>query len=149
MRATLLRSVLVFVFLSLAAARADAQRMGVHLGYNFDVEESLLGAQGTWAITPRVALYPSIDYYFVDPGSLWGFNADLKFRPPSRGGTLYVGGGLNYTRASVAGNSNSDTGLNVLVGLESRRTRSAPYVEAKIILGDGSSFQVVGGFTFR
>jgi hypothetical protein len=139
----------VFVFWFLAAAQADAQRVGLHAGYNVDVEDALLGVQGTWAITPQVALYPSFDYYLVDPGTLWGLNVDLKWRPPSRRGALYVGGGLNYSRASYAGNGSSDTGLNLLIGLESRRTRSAPYVEAKIILGDGSSLQFVGGFTFR
>jgi hypothetical protein len=149
MNAASLRLVPVLALLSLAASRMDAQRIGAHLGYNFDVEEVLLGAQGTWPITPVVALYPSFDYYFVDPGSLWSLNVDVKFRPPSRSGALYVGGGFNYSRASFAGNSASDNGFNLLVGLEGRRTRSTPYVEAKIILGDGNSFQIVGGFTFR
>ncbi|MGH7701360.1 MAG: hypothetical protein ACREMJ_12685 [Gemmatimonadales bacterium] len=131
------------------AAAPLAPRWGGHLGYNFDVEDLLVGAQVSWPITPRVELYPSFDYYFVDPGSLWSLNADLKFRPPTRYGALYVGGGLNYSRRSVSGVSGSDTGLNLLAGLEGRRTRTAPYVEAKFILGDGSSFQIVGGFSFR
>lgn len=132
-----------------AAAAAPAPRWGPHLGYNVDVEEVLIGAQMSWAITPRVDLYPSFDYYLVDPGALWSLNADLKFRPPSRYGAFYVGGGLNYTRVSQSGSGSSDTGLNLFVGLEGRRGRTAPYVEAKFILGDGSSFQIVGGFSIR
>ncbi|HXF94908.1 MAG TPA: hypothetical protein VNI61_02280 [Gemmatimonadales bacterium] len=132
-----------------AAAAAYAPRFGPHLGYNVDVEELLLGAQLSWPITPRVELYPSFDYYFVDPGSLWSLNADLKLRPPTRYGALYLGAGLNYSRRSVSGASPSETGLNLLVGLEGRRTRTAPYVEAKFIVGDESSFQIVGGFSFR
>jgi hypothetical protein len=143
--------VVVVIALLTAAAPAAAQRprFGPHLGYNFDVEDPLLGAQLSWPVTPRLDLYPSFDYYFVDPGSLWSLNFDLKLRPPARTRFLYLGAGLNYSRASVGGFGNSDTGLNLLVGLEGRRSRSAPYVEAKLIVGDGSSLQIVGGFSTR
>lgn len=149
------------LMLLLAAAPADAQRrsrraaatlgprVGAHMGYNLDVEDLLVGAQVTWPFTPRAAFYPSFDYYFVDPGSLWSLNADLRFKPPSRYGMLYVGGGLNYSRSGSNGYSSSDTGINILAGIENGRTHSAPYVEAKLILNDGSSFQIVGGFSFR
>jgi hypothetical protein len=130
-----------------AAATAPAPRFGPHLGYAFDYDEVLLGAQLSWAITPRVELYPSFDYYFVDPAALWALNADLKLRPPSRSGALYVGGGLNYTRSSARGSG--DTGLNLLTGLEGRRSRTVPYVEAKFVLGDNTTFQLVGGFSVR
>lgn len=127
-----------------ARAAGAGPRYGGHVGYNFDVEDALLGAQLSWPVTPRIDLYPSLDYYLVDPGSLWSLNLDLKFRPPTRQGLLYIGGGLNYSRRSAFGNSTSDTGLNLVLGYE-RRLRTAPYIEAKLILGDGSSFQIVGG----
>lgn len=159
MRTLSVRLFVVLLVLSLVATTADAQRrvrrgravpvtpgprFGGHAGYNFDVEELVIGAQLTWPITPRAALYPSFDYYFVDPGSLWSLNLDLKLFPPTRYGAWYVGGGLNYTS-----NGASDTGLNLLTGLEGRRSRTAPYVEAKFILSDESSFQIVAGFSLR
>jgi hypothetical protein len=123
--------------------------VGGHLGYNFgDVDDLLIGAQLSWGVTPRLALYPSFDYYFIDPGSLWSLNLDLKLRP-SRTRFLYLGGGLNISQFSEGDASSSDTGVNLLVGLEAPRRRSAPYVEAKIIVGDESSFQLVGGFYLR
>jgi hypothetical protein len=153
---------LVLLLLGLMASTADAQRRarrraivhqgptyGPHLGYNFDVDDLLLGAQVTWPITPDFGLYPSFDYYFVDPGSLWSLNFDLKYRPPTRYGAWYLGGGLNYSRRSAGGVSASDTGLNLLTGLEGRRGRMRPYAEGKFILGDGSSFQIVGGVSWR
>lgn len=155
------RAWLVLLLLALTASTADAQRRprraivnqgptyGAHIGYNFDVDDLLLGAQVSWPITPDVALYPSFDYYFVSPGSLWSLNFDLKYRPPTRYGAWYVGGGLNYSRISAGGTSASDTGLNLLTGLEGRRGRTRPYVEGKFILGDGSSFQIVGGLSWR
>jgi hypothetical protein len=158
----LLRVTLVLLLLALATSTADAQRRarraaaasaglrwGPHIGYNFDVEELLIGAQVSWGLTPQLDLYPTFDYYFVDPGSLWALNFDVKYRPPTRYRAWYVGGGLNYSRRSVSGNSASDTNLNLLTGLEGRRGRTRPYAEARFILGDGSSFQIVGGFSVR
>lgn len=162
MKGILLRVTLVLLLLALATSTADAQRRarraaaasaglrwGPHIGYNFDAEELLIGAQVSWGITPQLDLYPTFDYYFVDPGSLWALNFDVKYRPPTRYGAWYVGGGLNYSRRSVSGNSAGDTNLNLLTGLEGRRGRTRPYVEAKFILGDASSFQIVGGFSVR
>ena len=153
---------LVLLLLALTVSTADAQRRarrraivntgptyGAHLGYNFDVEDLLLGAQLNWPITPQVGLYPTFDYYFVSDGSLWSLNFDLKYRPPTRYGAWYVGGGLNYSHASSGGASGSDTGLNLLTGLEGRRGRTRPYVEGKFILANGSSFQLVGGVSWR
>jgi len=154
---TLLRVTLVLMLLALAVQPADAHRrrravatapgprFGPHLGYNFDVDELLLGAQLSWPIATQIDLYPTFDYYFVSPGSLWALNVDLKYRPPTRYGVWYVGGGLNLLKAS----GGSDTNLNLLTGLEGRRGRTRPYVEAKFILGNGSAFQLVGGFSWR
>jgi hypothetical protein len=157
------RILLVLLVLVLAASSADAQRrrrpaavgvsttprFGPHAGYNFDAEALVIGAQLSWPITPAIELYPTFDYYFVDAGSLFALNFDVKYRPPTRSGAWYLGGGLNYSRFSSGGNSAGDTNLNLLTGLEGRRGRTRPYVEAKFILGDGSAFQLVGGFSWR
>ena len=162
MKAFFLRVALGLLLVAVVASPADAQRRarrraaatagpsyGAHLGYNFDVDEVLIGGQLSWPMTPQLDLYPTFDYYFVSGGSLWALNFDLKYRPPTRYGAWYVGGGVNLSHASSGGNSGSDTNLNVLTGLEGRRGRSRPYVEAKIILGSGSSFQIVGGLSWH
>jgi hypothetical protein len=149
---------LVLLLLALTASTADAQRRarrraivnsgptyGAHIGYNFDAESVLLGAQLSYPIVPQLELYPTFDYYFVDPGSLWALNFDLKYRPPTRYGAWYVGGGLNYLKAT----GGSSTNLNLLTGLEGRRGRTRPYAEAKLIVGNGSVFQLVGGVSWR
>jgi hypothetical protein len=127
----------------------DPVRVGPHLGYNFDADALLLGVQATMPLTQRIELYPTFDYYFVSPGTLWAINADMKFRPPTRMGALYVGGGINYLHASAGGFSNGDVNLNLLGGWEFRRRPLVPYAEARLILGNGSAFQVVGGFSFK
>ena len=168
MRAITLRVFVTLLALTLLATAADAQRrgpaqvrprpapalsglrVGGHLGYNFDdaIAAVLLGAQLSYPITPDVDLYPSFDYYFVDPGSLWSLNGDIKYRPPTRYGFWYVGGGLNISHASVFGLGDTKVNLNLLTGLERRRRAVAPYVEARFILGDNSSFQLAGGVSF-
>jgi len=157
-KSILLRVTLVVLLLGILASTADAQRRtrrrsvatsgpsyGAHLGYNFDVDELLLGAQLSWPLTPQLELYPTFDYYFVSPGSLWALNFDLKYRPPTRYGAWYVGGGLNL----LHGAGGSNTNLNLFTGLEARRGGTRPYVEARFILGSGSTFQVAGGLNWR
>jgi len=107
-----------------------------------------IGAQFHLPLGRQVEFYPSFDYYFSDPGSLVGFNVDLKLRYPSRDLELYVGGGLNILRASFGGTSNTDTGGNVFAGLETRVGLAHPYFEVRGLLHDGSSVQLNAGINF-
>jgi hypothetical protein len=111
----------------------------------FSRRRFLSGAQLSWPLTPQLELYPTFDYYFVSPGSLWALNFDLKYRPPTRNGVWSVGSGLNL----LGGTGGTNTNLNLLTGLEGRRGRTRPYVEARFIVGNGSVFQIVGGFSLR
>ena len=153
------RVLVVLLLLALLASTADAQRRsrrravatspgprwGGHIGYSFDTDDMLLGAQLSWPISTSLDFYPSFDYYFVDgSNSFWALNFDLKFRPQTRYRIWYIGGGLNLLHSG-----NTDAHLNLLTGLEDRRGRVRPYVEGKFILGDNSLFQLVGGISLR
>ena len=138
----------VSVLLAATTATAHAQRshIGPHVGYNFDVDRALIGAQLLLPVGRSVELYPSFDYYFVDAGSLVGFSGDLKFRVPTGGpSVLYVGGGVNILRASAGGSSDTDTGWDLLFGLESRLGMTHPYVEGRVLNHSNSSFQLAVG----
>ena len=140
----MIRRILMAVVLFVSAAavsRAAAQRshFGLHGGYNFDLNEGLVGAQIHMPLTRSIELYPSFDYYLVDTGTRIGFNGDLKFRTP--GTPLYFGGGLNVLRAS----GSSDTGLNLFGGFETRYGRTHPYVEGRGLFHDNTSFQLLFG----
>jgi hypothetical protein len=120
--------------------------IGVHAGYNFDVEKGLIGGQLLLPIGRRVEIYPSFDYYFVDPGSLFGISGDVKFRFPTGGESVfYAGGGVNWLRASGGA---SDTGWDLLFGLESRLGYTHPYVEGRVINHNSSAFQIAVGLNF-
>ena len=126
----------------------DAPRVGPHLGYNFDASALVLGVQATLPLTARLDLYPSLDYYDISPVTLWAINLDLKFRPPTRTGTFYIGGGIDYLHTS-AGGGGGDVNLNFIGGLEARRQPFSPFAEGRLILGSGSTFQIVGGFNIK
>lgn len=127
------------------AASTNAPRVGPHLGYNFDTEELLVGAHFALPVAQGFELYPSFDYHLVDGGTLWALNFDARYRPPLPRGMLYVGGGVNYMRASAGGFSAGDTNINMFGGVEMKGRRLSPYGEARFTLGDGSTFQLVGG----
>lgn len=148
MKAAFVRLAAALVFSVAAATVTEAQQrlhLGPHLSYNFDAEELGIGAQFSYPLARRLELYPSFDYYFVDNGSLWTLSADLKYRLLVDREWLYAGGGLNITRASVGGNGNTDAGLNLLAGLETRLGRVHPYAEGRLTIGDGSMFQLAAG----
>ena len=123
--------------------------IGGHVGYNFDANNAVLGVQASFPLAPQVDFYPSFDYYAISNATEWGLNFDLKLRPPSQYRYWYAGAGLNLLHVSVAGASDTKAHLNLLVGLEGPRGPIRPYAEAREILGSGSSFQLVGGLSFR
>jgi hypothetical protein len=129
------------------AAPAAAQRahIGGHVGYQFDQDWTVLGGQMTLPLNYNLELYPSVDVYLVDVGSLTGFNGDLKYRfMPGARLQLYGGGGINVLRSNGA----SDTGWDLFAGLESRRAAVHPYVEGRWLFHTGSTFQVNAGLNF-
>ena len=128
-------------------AQTDRAHLGPRLTYNFDAEVFGLGAQLGVPIARRLEFYPSFDVYFPESGSLWALNVDVKYRVTADRSAdwLYVGGGLNLTGLDRRGTDRTDAGANVLFGVEPLRGRVHPFGEARLILGDGSSFQLAGG----
>lgn len=163
MRSLALRIVVALVVTAVLALPAHAQRrrmrggratastrpeIGAHVGYNFDADNGLVGAQASFPITPQVDLYPSFDYYTVSGATEWALNVDGRLRPIRASRYWYVGSGLNLLHVSVAGTGDTKAHLNLLGGLLGRPGPMRPYAEARLTVGDGSSFQIVGGMFF-
>lgn len=129
-----------------AVSEAQRPHIGGHLLYNFDAEKFGLGAQFSYPVARRLEAYPSFDYLFISQGSLWQLNADLKYKLREEHNWFYVGGGLAIARGSAGGLSNTDLGFNAFGGWETLiGQRVHPYVEGRLTVGDGSSFQIAGG----
>jgi hypothetical protein len=145
----ILIAALAFGGATAAEAQTSRAHIGPHVSYNFDAEEVGLGAQVGLPIGQRLELYPSFDVYFVDPGSLWALNADIKYRFGGQGlDWLYTGGGLNITNSSFGGEDETDAGLNLLLGVESLKGKIHPFAEGRLTIGDESVFQLAGGLNF-
>jgi hypothetical protein len=125
------------------AVRHGGPEIGIHAGYNFDIDQILIGAQASLPLTRGVEFYPSFDYYTPQNSVDWGLNFDLKVRPPARYQFWYGGGGLNLLHAAT-----TTSHLNLFAGFAGRPGPFRPYAELRVTLGDGSALQLVGGLSF-
>ncbi len=145
----LLRTAALGLLVSLVAVNvAHAQRphIGGHVAYQFDAEDFGIGAQFSYPVARHLELYPSFDYYFQDPGSLWQLNGDLKYKLREEHNWFYVGAGLAVVHASFGNFSNSDIGANVFGGFETFIGEKVhPYLEGRLTLSDNTAFQIAAG----
>ena len=135
-----------------SAAPAQSPHVGLRLGVDAESRDMLVSTHATIPVTGRFELYPSIDVYLPEEGTRTGFNADVRFRVPTRQGPdLYLGGGMNVQLRNVRNESSTDTGVKGLMGLETRTGWIHPFIEGRVLVHDRSSFQFIGGlnFTFR
>ena len=146
------RLVSISAALAITSTSALAQattRVGARLGYNIDSEDAVLGANLTVPITTRIEFYPSIDLYTPATGNKVGFNGDVKVLLPYRSGLqLFGGGGVGIVNRNQGETSNTDVGINLLFGLESRVGRIHPFGEARILLHDDTSLVLLAGVNF-
>jgi hypothetical protein len=133
---------------SIAQAQTERSHIGPRVSYQFDLEEIGIGGQFGARIGRQLEFYPSFDYFFVDNGSFWQLNADLKYGIVSEAiNWLYLGGGLNLARsdAGTASEARTRAGANLFAGAESRRGRVHPFAEFRVVLRDGSAAQLAAG----
>lgn len=129
-----------------AKAQTNKMHLGPHITYNFDVEKLGIGPQFSMPIARQLEFYPSLDFYFLDAGSLIAFNADLKYRLTGESmNWLYIGGGLNL---SGGGTSDTNAGVNLIAGAESLRGTVHPFGELRVTVGNGSTAQIAVGVNF-
>jgi hypothetical protein len=135
------------------AASSEAQTSSLHFGprlsFDLDAEEIGIGVQVGIPVGRRVEFYPSFDYYFVDPGTLWSINADMKARIfGERLEWLYTGAGLGLERVEIGPFDDTDPGVNLFVGAETLRGRIHPFAEARLRFADRNSFVLAAGLNF-
>ncbi len=133
---------------SSAASAQGRTHLGPQIGYNFDYEALVIGGQFSAPIGTHLEIYPSLNFFLVDGATVWALNGDVKYRLPLEGEWLYVGGGLNVTFFESGGVNNTDAGLNLIAGFESRKGNIHPFGELRFTVGDGSTAQIVGGLNF-
>lgn len=144
--------VLLMSMLSVSFAYADSGSfVGVRAGLYTDVEEPFIGAEYLTGIAPSVDFNPNIEYVLIDNMTYMTFNIDTHYDfYDTRGGFMYLGGGLGISYIDIEGASDSetDTGINLFAGGGLNRRSVIPYVQAKLVLGDYDEFVIAVGFRF-
>jgi len=140
-----------------AAGQPARPMLGPQLGFATNDFDLFVGAQFSYPVATQFDIYPSIDIYF--PGNnvtAWAINAEgrywIKLNTPDPG--LYVGGGLNYTHASVSvpgfpSVSNSEVGLGLLGGWDFKQVSWRPFAQLHIVIGNADRIEFGGGVNFR
>jgi hypothetical protein len=146
LRVSRMATALVLAFALAGAAQAQTSRLhlGPRLSYQFDLEKLGIGAQFSVPIVNHLEFYPSFDY-FIDSGSFWNLNADLKYRLAGASvHWLYLGGGLNIAH----GGDDTRAGVNLFAGAESLKGRIHPFAEFRFTANHGSTGQIAVGLNF-
>ncbi len=117
---------------------------GIRAGYYDDTEDFFVGADAKFSVL-MLSADPSVEYVFVDGGTLMTFNADAYFtllRLPAIAG--WVGGGVGLMYASPdEGDSTTDGLVNVIAGVELTVPLN-PYLMVKWVFADPSDGFAIG-----
>jgi hypothetical protein len=129
---------------------AEPAQFGVRGGYDFEDDAGMAGAQLRIPLGYFLTLAPSGDVFFGDSPNEWQINTDLLVRPLALGG-LYGGIGAAFlNREFDLDDSETEVGLNLILGLESGRIRNTtlrPFVEGRwTTVEDYDAFRLAAGF---
>jgi hypothetical protein len=130
-------ALLLLVLLAIGAAPASA---GLYAfgGYYTDSEDAFLGAGFQLPLGPLTAS-PNAEYLFVDGGKAYTLNLDAHFSViPLGAASLWVGGGMAWTIVDPdGGDSETETGINILAGANLNALPLKPFGQIKKTFMDG------------
>jgi len=131
-------------------APAAAQDAGLRGGLSVDPDQFYFGGHiETSPLVDRLHFRPNVEVGFGDDLTLIAANMEFVYKFPNRRGWgVYAGGGpaLNVYMFDGADDSETDAGLNLLVGVESSR---GMFFEFKMGAIDSPDFKFGVGWTFR
>jgi hypothetical protein len=139
----------LLVALFVLTSPALAQNGGLRGGLTVDPDQFYFGGHlETPPLINRLYFRPNLEVGFGDDLTLLAANMEFVYKFPSRSGwSIYAGGGpaLNIYMVDDA-DSDTDAGLNLLVGVENSR---GLFFEFKIGAIDSPDFKFGVGWTFR
>ena len=141
-------SFLLPVLLLLVVGTASAQ-VGVRGGISIDPDQGYFGAHyETPPLIDRLFFRPNIEVGLGDDLTHVGLNMEFVYKFPKRkqNWNLYAGGGPAVNFFSANSNTNTEGGLNLIIGAEQSR---GLMFEAKFGVFDSPDFKFGVGWTFR
>lgn len=129
---------------------ASAQDAGLRGGLSVDPDQFYFGGHlETAPLVDRLHFRPNVEIGFGDDLTLIGANMEFVYKFPNRRDwRLYAGGGpaLNVYMFDDVDDSETDAGLNLLLGVENSR---GLFFEFKMGLIDSPDVKFGVGWTFR
>lgn len=140
----------LLVALFVLTAPAAAQDGGLRGGLSVDPDQFYFGGHlETSPLVDRLYFRPNVEVGFGDDLTLIAANMEFVYKFPNRRGWgFYAGGGpaLNVYMVDGADDSDTDAGLNLLLGVENSR---GLFFEFKMGVVDSPDFKFGVGWTFR
>jgi len=127
---------------------ALAQEIGVRAGASADPNQFYFGAHAeTPPLLDHLYFLPNVEIGVGDNVTLYAFNVEFAYHLPSgRSWFTYVGAGPALNVIHVRGNTNSEGGFNLLVGVQHE---GGLFAELKAGLGNSANLKVGVGYAFR
>ena len=140
--------VLSFVTATLFAVPAFAQEVGIRAGVSANPDQFYFGGHfETPALVDRLHFRPNIEIGVGNNVTLYAFNVEFAYHIPTGSNWYtYVGAGPALNLYKVRGNTNSQGGFNLLVGVQHQ---GGLFAEVKAGLADSPDFKVAVGYAFR
>lgn len=136
--------------MAVSATSVAAQDAGFRGGISVDPDQFYFGGHlETSPLVDRLHFRPNVEVGFGDDIMLIAANMEFVYKFPRRGDWgLYVGGGpaLNIYTFDDVDDSETEGGLNLLVGVETAR---GLFFEFKVGAIDSPDFKFGVGWTFR
>ena len=146
-----LRQLLVtalFVVAALYAVPAAAQEIGVRAGASANPDQFYFGAHGeTPALIDKLHFRPNVEIGVGNNITLVAFNIEFAYHiPTGPNWYTYAGAGPALNMIRFRGNTNSEGGFNLLLGVQHT---SGLFAEIKAGLADSPDFKVGVGYAVR
>jgi hypothetical protein len=138
----------VFALAALYAVPAAAQEIGVRAGASANPDQFYFGAHGeTPALVDKLHFRPNIEIGVGNNVTLVAFNIEFAYHlPTGPNWYTYVGGGPALNMIRFGGNTNSEGGFNLLLGVQHN---SGLFAEIKTGLANSPDFKVGVGYAVR
>ncbi|MCS7176384.1 MAG: hypothetical protein NZ960_01975 [Candidatus Kapabacteria bacterium] len=146
-------SLAVVTFIVWANVAFAQIHLGVGLCFGSDIEKPGIDLRGYYGLSPTLRLTPNFHYFFTESGtSFWtiDLNAHYIFYEHRRQQRAYGLFGLQYARRDIGFEtvSDSEIGLNVGIGGETRVDFGAIFGEIKFVLGGAEQLVIGAGLRF-
>jgi hypothetical protein len=145
----------IFLFVSVLSEDINAQdrgKFGVRTGIYTDFSDLFVGVEYLTPVSQKFYLNPNLEHVFIDNGSYWTLNMDAHYDFHSTSNIfVWTGGGVGILHAVPDGsaNSNTDFGINLLIGMGFNLESSIiPYLQGKAIVSDNTDFEIGLGVRF-